>query len=104
MLEVNGIGAEYCPTVRVIDSEMLEMDMRMELAKMLYTTFGASRETSFGLVGIDIEDERVKREKEESNGLSDIFRPYATSYNSDGTGNDSEAAPGRPADSIETDK
>lgn len=80
------------------------MDMRMELAKMLYTTFGASRETSFGLVGIDIEDERVKREKEESNGLSDIFRPYATSYNSDGTGNDSEAAPGRPADSIETDK
>ena len=104
VLEVNGIGAEYCPTVRVIDSEMLEMDMRMELAKMLYTTFGASRETSFGLVGIDIEDERVKREKEESNGLSDIFRPYATSYNSDGTGNDSEAAPGRPADSIETDK
>ena len=99
VLELNGIGPEYCPTVHVIDSEMLEMDMRMELSKMLYTTFGVSRETAFGLVGVDIEDERVKREREENEGLSDIFQPYATSYNSDGT-----ESPGRPADSDDPDK
>lgn len=101
VLEINGIGPEYCPSVQVIDSEMLEMDMRMELSKMLYTTFGVSRETAFGLVGIDVEDERVKREKEDANGLSDIFRPYATSYNSDGGEEDTG---GRPADSEDPDK
>ncbi len=101
VLEVNGIPVQYVPTVHIIDSEMLEMDMRMELAKLLYTTFGASRETSFSMVGIDVEDERVKREKEDTEGLSDIFTPYATSYNSSGS-NDGE--PGRPANSNDPDK
>lgn len=71
---------------------------------MLYTTFGVSRETAFGLVGIDVEDERVKREKEDANGLSDVFRPYATSYNSDGTDTTEENPAGRPADSEDPDK
>lgn len=102
VLETNGIGAEYIPSVTVIDSELLEMDMRMELAKMLYTTFNVSRETSFGLVGIDLEDERVKRETEDANGLSDIFTPYPTSYNT--SGSEDEASPGRPADSDDPDK
>ena len=102
VLDTNGIGAEYIPSVTVIDSELLEMDMRMELAKMLYTTFNVSRETSFGLVGIDLEDERVKRETEDANGLSDIFTPYPTSYNT--SGSEDEASPGRPADSDDPDK
>lgn len=101
VLDANGIGPEYCPTVKIIDSEMLDMSMRMDLAKMLYTTFGTSRETAFGLVGIDVEDERVKREREDSAGLSDIFTPYPTSYNTDGN---EDASPGRPSDSEDTDK
>ena len=55
------------------------------------------------MVGIDLEDERVKREKEEADGLSDIFLPYATSYNSDGNA-DGESKAGRPADSNDPDK
>ena len=101
VLDANGIGPEYCPTVKIIDSEMLDMGMRMDLAKMLYTTFATSRETAFGLVGIDVEDERVKREREDSAGLSDVFTPYPTSYNTDGN---EDASPGRPADSEDTDK
>ena len=102
VLETNNIGMEYCPTVKIIDSEMLDMQMRMDLSKLLYTTFGASRETTFGLVGIDLEDERVKREKEESENLSSIFTPYPTSYNTDGSAE--ESSPGRPADSEDPDK
>ena len=105
MLDANGIGAEYCPTVHIIDSEMLDMDMRMDLAKMLYATFSVSRETAFGMVGIDVEDERVKREKEDADGLNDIFIPYATSFNSDGSSsNDDESEPGRPRDSEDPEK
>lgn len=104
VLTANGIGAEYCPTVHIIDSEMLDMDMRMDLAKMLYATFSVSRETAFGMVGIDVEDERVKREKELEDGLDDIFIPYATSFNSDGTPDNDESEPGRPRNSEDPDK
>lgn len=100
VLDKNGIGAEYVPTVNVIDSELLEIDMRMELAKLLYSTFNSSRETAFSLVGVDIEDEKVKREKEADAGLDEIFTPYPTSYNTNG----GEAEPGRPADSEDPDK
>ena len=103
VLSLNGIGAEYIPSVKIIDSELLDMDMRMELSKLLYSTFAVSRETALGMVGIDLEDERVKREKEEADGLSDVFLPYATSYNSDGNA-DGESEPGRPADSNDPDK
>lgn len=102
VLETNGIGAEYVPTVTVVDSELLEMDMRMELARLLYTTFGVSRETTFGMVGVDLEDERVKREKEDSDGLNSIFVPYPTSYNTSGSAD--ETIVGRPADSDDPDK
>ena len=100
---MNGIGPEYIPSVKIIDSELLDMDMRMELSKLLYSTFAVSRDTALGMIGIDLEDEKVKREKEESDGLSDIFKPYATSFNSDGNA-DGESEPGRPADSNDPDK
>ena len=100
VLETNGIGAEYCPTVKIVDSALLDMDMRIDLSKLLYSSFGCSRETSFSLVGVDVEDERVKREKENSDNLDGIFTPYATSYNSSGD----ESTPGRPSDSTDEDK
>ena len=101
VLDANGIGPEYVPTVQIIDSEMLDMDMRMDLAKLLYTTFGASRDTTFNMIGLNVEDERVKREQEDANDLDSIFRPYPTSYNTDGS-DDSE--PGRPSSSDDPDK
>ena len=37
VLRDHGIPAEYAPTISIIDSEMLEMDMRMELAGFYIT-------------------------------------------------------------------
>lgn len=99
VLEANGIGMEYCPSVSIIDSELLDADMRMELAKLLYGTFAASRQTCFEMVGVDVEDERVKREAEAENGLDDIFTPYGTSYTVSGD----NAKGGRPADKNSND-
>lgn len=91
LLTVNGYDLIYMPDIRIIDSEMLEEDMKIELAGLLYNTFACSRETCLDVLGFDLEDEKAKREAENGDNLSDIFVPYPTSYNTSG----SEAV-GRP--------
>lgn len=84
LLDANNIDRIYRPSISVIDSEMLDMEMRMELSKLLYATYGCSRDTALGLIGIDVESEAIKRQKENEDGYSDIFVPYNTAYNTGG--------------------
>lgn len=100
VLRENGIGSEYVPSVRIIDTELLDADARANLAKLLYSTLGASRETTFEVLGYDITEETSRREKENSEGYDEIFRPYAISYTTSG---DSEGEGGRPADKDSND-
>ena len=90
VLKANGIDATYVPTVRIIDSEMLDADTRRDLAQMLLGTFASSRQTAFEILGIDLTDEKARREQENADKLSEVFTPYQTSYT---TTND--ASPGR---------
>jgi hypothetical protein len=94
-LEEHGIEAEYMPRITVIDSEQLEADMRIDLAKTLYADLGASRRTTFEILGIDLEDEMERRQSENEKGLNDVFTPYMTAY-TNSANNDNEG--GRPAD------
>lgn len=94
-----GIDPIYIPTAEIIDSEMLSNDLKIEMARLLYTTLGASRETTFGVLGLSVNDERVKRESENSEGFNDIFTPYQTSYVLSGDGQG-----GRPSGSGDTNK
>lgn len=80
VLKVNGYDLIYCPAIKIIDSEMLEMDLKLSLSGYLYNTLNCSRETALGVVGIDVEDEKHKREKENEEGMNDIFTPYSTAY------------------------
>ena len=89
LLTANNIGLEYVPSVSIIDSELLDMNLRIELSKLLYTTFNGSMETSLSMIGVDIEDEKSKREQENADGLEGIFTPRVTAYTNSG---------GRPAD------
>jgi hypothetical protein len=89
----NGIPVEYCPNVQIIDSEALEMSIKLELATFLYTTLGASLETCYETIGLDIQDETAKRKVEKKKGIVDVFTPYATSYNSNGDNNDEGNTP-----------
>lgn len=84
VLEEQSIGADYAPSIRIIDSELMETQLRIELAKMLYSTFNCSRETTFNMVGLDLADETAKRTRENEDKLSEVFTPYPTSYNSSG--------------------
>lgn len=99
VLRENGIGSDYAPTVRIIDTELLDADARANLAKLLYSTLGASRETVFEVLGYDVSEEATRREKENNESYDDIFRPYAISYTTSGDSGDS----GRPADGDSND-
>lgn len=94
-LEEHGIEAEYMPRITVIDSEQLEADMRIDLAKTLYADLGLSRQTVLETLGLDITDETERRQSENEKNLNDIFFPYMTAYTNNGSYDDEG---GRPAD------
>ena len=97
----NGLPVEYCPTIQVIDSEALDFDMRKDLASTLYTIFNGSMSTSLELLGIDVNDEKEKRKKENDEGFdSEIFYPRASTYTTSvKDAKTVEDKGGRPADS-----
>ena len=86
------------PNIKVIDSELLEFDMKKQLSEFLFTKLGASYHTAFKLVGIDVENEKQIREQENQNGLEKIFLPHPTSFNSSGDNLTEEDEGGRPSD------
>lgn len=94
ILQDHDIPLEYCPTPHILDSELLEFEMRKDLSELLYSKFNCSFETVMGLVGIDVKDEVEKRKKEKELGYEDILTPHPTSYNSAG---DSKDDVGRPS-------
>lgn len=105
VLRDNSLTIDYCPTIKVIDSEALDFELRKDLATTLYTIFNGSMETSLELMGIDINDEKAKRQRENDEQLDVTFAPRATAYTSSGhgdnTGNDKG---GNPRESTNQDK
>ena len=97
----NHLPVEYCPTIKVIDSKALDFEMRKDLASTLYTIFNGSMSTSLELLGIDVNDEKEKRIKENDENYEEIFKCRQTAYTSSGRGEITETnnKGGRPADS-----
>lgn len=94
-LKEHGIDAEYMPKITVIDSEQLEADIRIDLAKMLYADLSLSRQTVLEVLGYDIVDETERRQSENEKNLNEVFQPYMTAYTNNGLYDDEG---GRPAD------
>lgn len=97
----HNLESKFAPKIDILDSELLSPEERRELASMLLSSFGASRETCFGMVGLNLEDEINKRSSENSQKLDEVFTPYQTSYTyTDDTGDDES---GRPSsDNVDT--
>ena len=76
----NNLEPKFVPSINILDSELLSPEERRELASMLLTMFGASRETCFDMVGISLEDEINKRRSEKEKNCDEIFTPYQSSY------------------------
>ena len=101
LLASAGFDPNLAPTIEIEDAESMELSMRIELAKFVYGTLNASRETSFKLAGLNLNDEKIKREAEQAQGLDDIFTPRKTAYT---TGNDEDNSSGRPTSNDDKDK
>ena len=75
----NKIGLDYLPKLSIIDSEMMEFDLRKELAEFVFNRLNSSYETAYNILGLDVEDEKQKRIVENDNGYDKIFTPHQTS-------------------------
>lgn len=84
VLQANGIDLSFCPNVQVIDSEMLESEIKLAMVEILYSKLNCSLETAYNLMGIDIEDEAMRRKSEESKNYENIFKPRLTAYTNNG--------------------
>lgn len=112
-LEAIGLPKDYAPTIKIIDTEMMEWSLRKEFANFAYSTLNVSRDTVFKLVGLDVEDEKQKRIEENKESLDNIFTPRITAFNrsKDGLTDDMSILSenggnitGRPQDSDNTAK
>lgn len=100
-LKEQGHGLNFCPTVKVVDAEQLDFNLRKELSTSLYTLFNCSLETSLGILGVDIQDEIAKRQSENDQKLDEVFFPRNTAYTASGSNGNvhGQTEGGRPADS-----
>ena len=84
VLAENNIDAEFVPDVKVSASEMMSMDMKKQLANFLFSTLGASYETAYTYLGLSMEDERAKRQRENENNVTEDFAPRLTAFTNSG--------------------
>lgn len=82
----NGYPIEFAPTIKIQDTEILDIDNRLKLAEVLYSKIGVSYDTVMNTLGLNFESEKNKRIKENEDNITEIFAPYGTSYT---TSNDS---------------
>lgn len=99
ILEEHGIPIEYCPTPHILDAELLEFEMKQDLAEFLFSKLNCSYQTAYETLDMDFQDEVEKRKAEKDKGVDEIFTPHPTSYNSPG---DETSDGGRPKGSTES--
>lgn len=96
-----GIDVKYAPKIKVLDSEKLNVELSMQLARMLNTELNASLETTYAAIGLDVKTEARRRKEESELGYEDIFKPRMTAYTNNGK---SDNVGGNPGDSTDLDK
>lgn len=94
-LEEQGIDIVYTPDIRILDSEEMEMSMKLELAKFMFSTMNLSYDTVLSKLGMDKDDEFAKRQDENEEGFTEVFEPRGSQYTSSGGSGDN--AGGRPS-------
>lgn len=99
VLEEAEIPIEYCPTPHILDAELLEFEMKQDLAEFLFSKLNCSYQTAYETLNINYKDEIERRKAEMDGGIESIFTPHSTSYNSSG---DNSGA-GRPTGSTTGD-
>lgn len=85
-MEANGFDLMYAPTLHIQDTRLSTEDARNKLVDLLYSKLNCSYKTAYEIVGIDINEERRRRESEMDNGYEEIFTPHITAFTAGGSG------------------
>lgn len=99
VLADHGIDAAFCPDVKVSASELMNLEMKKTIAQFLFTVMNCSYDTVLEMLGLHVEDERQKRERENEENFDEIFSAHGTAYTNSGSGggsSDGENDIGRP--------
>lgn len=97
----NGIDLKYTPKIRVMDSELLEKELRVSFATFLFDKMGASYQTTFEILGRDYQTELMRRKDENEIKTDEIFYPRVNAYTVSGKPNNGA---GRPLGNEQIDK
>ena len=84
LFEQNNISLDFLPSVSILNSELLELDVRKSLSQYVFSTLNASYKTAYELLSLDIDDEKARREDENENGYEEIFSPRITANTASG--------------------
>lgn len=96
-LSEQGIGHEFTPEIYVMNSEQMEADVKASLVELMFSKLNLSYESCLDVLGLDVDDEVSKRQKENDEGLDQVFMPRASQYTSSGSsGRPSETNPDDP--------
>lgn len=101
VLTEEGIPIDYCPTPHILDAELLEFEMKKDLAEFLYSKLNCSFRTAYETLDMDFNDELERRKAESDAGVNEVFVPHPTSYNSSGN---EENLGGRPSNTTNESK
>ena len=71
LFENEGIDKEYLPTIQILDSEQMSIDMKKDLVELLYSKLNCSLSTALEVIGYDIRDETAKRIAENEEKLDE---------------------------------
>lgn len=80
VLNDNGIDPAFCPEISITPNSLMDLSLRRELSAYMYNTLNCSRATALELVGYNLADEQEKREKENEDGVEDVFYPHGTAF------------------------
>lgn len=101
ILTEEGVPIDYCPTPHILDAELLEFEMKKDLAEFLYSKLNCSFRTAYETLDMDFNDELERRKVESDAGVNEVFVPHPTSYNSSGN---EENLGGRPSNTTNESK
>lgn len=74
-----GIDLRYAPKIKILDAELMQNEIRLKLAELLFNSFGASYKTIYSMLGIDYETEKDNRTKENNDKMDEkTFYPRMT--------------------------
>lgn len=81
LLNKEGLPIEYAPTIKIIDSELMELELKMKLSDNLFNKYGMSFKSTYEMLGMDYQTEKDRRTQENDDKIDEkVFSARQTAF------------------------